>query len=290
MERISLDNMAQNHNVRYKNHKIALLNNLRDIDYDPDDEFFLESYIIAFVEKGNAEVIMGDQKYSLGEGDVFSCRPKNIVKRSMFSMDFESRVFIISPEYVDELSAKIPGEILLRTIVYSRDIRHVEPDVMKEVILYYDLLKMKISGPDSPSSQLSIDSLTVSLAYLITPIFSIDNLDLPERSNGSAHNIFNKFVLMLNDPKVPFMSVNDYAGELNISAKYFSAICKQMSGKSASDIINEEKIRVAKQLLSNKSKNIKQIADELNFANQSHFGTFFKRYVGISPQKFRDEE
>ncbi len=163
----------------------------------------------------------------------------NIVKHSMFSMDFESRVFIISPEYVDELSAKIPGEFLLRTIVYSRDIRHVEPD----------------------------------------------NLDLPERSNCSAHNIFNKFVLMLNDPKVPFMSVNDYAGELNISAKYFSAICKQMSGKSASDIINEEKIRVAKQLLSNKSKNIKQIADELNFANQSHFGTFFKRYVGISPQK-----
>lgn len=36
------------------------------------------------------------------------------------------------------------------------------------------------------------------------------------------------------------------------------------------------------------SKSIKQIAEMLGFANQSHFGTFFNRKAGMSPQQFRN--
>lgn len=42
-----------------------------------------------------------------------------------------------------------------------------------------------------------------------------------------------------------------------------------------------------KLLLRDNSLGIKQIAARLNFANQSHFGTYFHRYVGLSPQQFR---
>ena len=42
-----------------------------------------------------------------------------------------------------------------------------------------------------------------------------------------------------------------------------------------------------KLLLRDNSLGIKQIAARLNFANPSHFGTYFHRYVGMSPQQFR---
>nr|MCR4958426.1 helix-turn-helix domain-containing protein [Prevotella sp.] len=44
----------------------------------------------------------------------------------------------------------------------------------------------------------------------------------------------------------------------------------------------------AKLLLRDNTKSIKQIAEMLGFANQSHFGTYFNRKAGMSPQMFRN--
>jgi AraC-like DNA-binding protein len=40
-------------------------------------------------------------------------------------------------------------------------------------------------------------------------------------------------------------------------------------------------------LLKNSTKNIKEIADELHFPNQSFLGKYFKEHVGMSPSEFR---
>ena len=109
----------------------------------------------------------------------------------------------------------------------------------------------------------------------------------PSMKYTSAERLFYDFVKMLNDPHMPYINVNGYAEKLNISPKYFSTICRQLTGKTAGQLINEELIRSAKILLHDREKSIKQVSDELNFANQSHFASFFHRHVGMSPQRFR---
>ncbi|MEG1685562.1 MAG: helix-turn-helix domain-containing protein, partial [Bacteroides sp.] len=44
----------------------------------------------------------------------------------------------------------------------------------------------------------------------------------------------------------------------------------------------------AKAQLKSTNLPVNQISDSLNFANVSFFGKYFKRYVGLSPQKYRD--
>lgn len=41
-------------------------------------------------------------------------------------------------------------------------------------------------------------------------------------------------------------------------------------------------------LLKNTKMDIKEITHELNFANQSFFGKFFKKHVGMSPSEYRN--
>ena len=40
-------------------------------------------------------------------------------------------------------------------------------------------------------------------------------------------------------------------------------------------------------MLNNSTLNIKQIAEDMNFANQSFLGKYFKEHVGVSPTEFR---
>ena len=40
-------------------------------------------------------------------------------------------------------------------------------------------------------------------------------------------------------------------------------------------------------LLSSTSKSIKEIAQQLNFSNQSFLGKYFKEHTGMSPSEYR---
>lgn len=85
-------------------------------------------------------------------------------------------------------------------------------------------------------------------------------------------------------------TVKTYADQLNISAKYLTEVVKEYSGKNASEIINDLVILEAKFLLSKSQLSIGEIAENLNFSDQSFFGKYFKRQTGLSPKAFREAD
>ncbi|WP_288736647.1 helix-turn-helix domain-containing protein, partial [uncultured Parabacteroides sp.] len=82
-------------------------------------------------------------------------------------------------------------------------------------------------------------------------------------------------------------SVAFYADKLCVTAKYLSLISKEVSGQPAGNWIDEYVILEAKTLLKSSQMSIQEIADSLNFANQSFFGKYFKHHTGISPKEYR---
>jgi AraC-like DNA-binding protein len=81
--------------------------------------------------------------------------------------------------------------------------------------------------------------------------------------------------------------VGFYAEKLHITPKYLSQIIKANTGKSANDWIDDYVMLEAKALLKSSKLTIQQISDELNFADQSIFGKYFKRLEGVSPKEYR---
>ena len=82
-------------------------------------------------------------------------------------------------------------------------------------------------------------------------------------------------------------SVTFYADKLYLTPKYLSCVIKEISGKSAGEWIDEQVILAAKALLKSSNMTIQEISVELNFANQSFFGKYFKQHTGISPKAYR---
>ncbi len=79
----------------------------------------------------------------------------------------------------------------------------------------------------------------------------------------------------------------DYAPLLFVTPNHLNALCNELLGISAGQLIRERILLEAKKMLYNTSNSISEIAYYLNFTDNSYFTKFFKKYVGISPEAFR---
>lgn len=96
-----------------------------------------------------------------------------------------------------------------------------------------------------------------------------------------------KFLKILENNFKRERSVQFYADTLFVTSGHLSKVLKDVAGKTAGELIDDAVIMEAQILLSNPSLTISQIADELQFSDQSFFGKFFKKKLGASPSEYR---
>jgi AraC-like DNA-binding protein len=72
----------------------------------------------------------------------------------------------------------------------------------------------------------------------------------------------------------------EYAGLLHVAPNHLNALCQEVIGKTAGDLIRDRILLEAKRLLTNADMTIGEIAYDLNFGDSSYFSRFFKKYEG----------
>lgn len=83
--------------------------------------------------------------------------------------------------------------------------------------------------------------------------------------------------------------VEDIALELDVTSSYLSRLFKAEMGMPISKYINQQKIKLAMNLLRYSDESVLEIANKFSFSSQSHFIKHFKEFVGITPKRFRDK-
>lgn len=79
----------------------------------------------------------------------------------------------------------------------------------------------------------------------------------------------------------------EYAELLFITPNHLNALCNAMLGIPAGEVIRNRVALEAKRLLINRQLTVAEIADQLNFADNSYFTKFFKKQAGVTPDEFR---
>lgn len=101
--------------------------------------------------------------------------------------------------------------------------------------------------------------------------------------------ILDSFCVLCYENHTKFRNIEYYSEKLNISRRYLYKITKKAFQSTPKQIIDYYVSGTAKKLLLTTILTNQQIADNLNFPDQSTFGQFFKRNVGISPSEFRNK-
>ncbi|QEC75348.1 AraC family transcriptional regulator [Mucilaginibacter ginsenosidivorax] len=87
------------------------------------------------------------------------------------------------------------------------------------------------------------------------------------------------------DIKLP----KDYAELLYITPNHLNAVCKDLLGLSAGELIRNRTLLEAKRLLTNPQLSISDISLRLNFSDNSYFTKFFKKTESVTPEEFRKQ-
>lgn len=74
-----------------------------------------------------------------------------------------------------------------------------------------------------------------------------------------------------------------------LSPSYLSSLFKSEMGQSISEYVMSKKMEAARNMLRYTDYSSAEISSVLNFSSQSHFIRAFKRYVGETPKRYREE-
>ena len=125
------------------------------------------------------------------------------------------------------------------------------------------------------------------LMYHYASIFKREHPNL-EANLSRQEELTLRFLKILNENFKKERSVHFYADVLCVTSGHLSKVLKEVSGKTAGQLIDDVVIMEAKILLGNPESTISQVTNELQFSNQSFFGKYFKKHTGFSPSNFRN--
>lgn len=80
-----------------------------------------------------------------------------------------------------------------------------------------------------------------------------------------------------------------FAERLHITTHHLNLIIKEVTGKTAGEVIRARSILEAKRLLTFTDKTVSEIAFDLNYTDSSYFAKAFKAETGLTPLVFKTQ-
>ncbi|SFC65323.1 AraC-type DNA-binding protein [Parapedobacter composti] len=176
---------------------------------------------------------------------------------------------------------------LLFNNIYLQPFVAVNNDLYQEIELIIGKIRTELSANASFS-----ESVIKAYLQLILALSSkakkalIDSAILPNAALGQEGSLFQQLLAdNFTTHRYPYF----YAEKLNLSLSAFSKKIKQQLGKSPSSLIQDCVILESKKQLHLTYLSIKEIASRLGFDDEHYFSRYFKKRVGVSPSKFREQ-
>lgn len=254
-----------------------------EVEYPHCHDFFE----VLFLTRGSGVHIIDNNSYDIQPPCIFFLSPGQAHKLEL-SEDVAGYIFLFTGEYY--LLDKSNQNKLLEYPFFFNVKQDNPPLLIKDPsdqAFLESLFKKgceEMSKPDQGSYELSHALLELILC-------SCERLYPPEHLEGvkqKGHVLVKRFRELIEEKYQQNLSIKDYADLLNVSENHLTHLVKERTSKTSKELIREKQIIEIKRLLKYSDYSITQIADHLNFKDQSYFTKFFKKSEGITPLDYRE--
>ena len=208
-----------------------------------------------------------------------------ILQHEYVSDDFEGLFIVMSKNMTDSLLPEIQERLPIALSVRQNPFTPLNDDDLNLLITYYFMLKKVVEMTENLHRKTIVQHLMIAFYYYSNSW--LHKIPQKESVSTKQHESVEQFLDLAEKHYKTERQVKFYADKVNLTTKYLSQIVKTETGKSVNDWIDDYVILEAKALLKSSKLTIQQISDALNFTDQSVFGKYFKRNVGVSPKEYR---
>ena len=241
-------------------------------------------YHLVLFTKGNGTHAIDFKTFDVTPGQIYFMVPGQV-----HSWDFEGDVdgylvhftesffqsFLLKNEYLDQFqffSGAVDDAVI-----------NIPPMLQSQIVTLFETLMDETEDPGRMSTDM-IRSLLLQIFILLSRTAINDQEKQLPTYNYTLITNFRKLIeknfATLKLPK-------DYAELLYITPNHLNAVCNDLLGISAGEVIRDRVLLEAKRLLINLNLTVVEISYQLNFSDNSYFTKFFKKYTGLTPEEFR---
>ena len=238
----------------------------------PDANYFIERkncahFVIEFVISGKGYVINGDKKFALESGDVYILEPGSTHRYYPDPKDPFEKIWI---NFQSDLFGQVLKAFNLSGITLFHDAECGE--------CFERILRLKeISSTNDDiycrAGNILFEIVT-RLAERARPAITVSSAaeEIKQRLDGAI---------------LGNITVEQLCNELHISKSQLSREFKRQYATTPYQYLLDAKIRLAKRMILEGTRSVKEISELLGFADEHYFSNFFKMKTGVRPSAFR---
>lgn len=252
----------------------------------PKDPRRMNFLILALCTEGEATYTLDTQEMKIQKNDVLLILDRHVVSNFTASKDLKALCIIISVKFFFESIRNVGDVSSLLLLSRNFPVIKLAQEETETFQSYFYLLKTKAADKQNKFRRKLVSTLILAMFYDLSNVVQ-RMLNTDSMRQTRAEIIFTKFIKLLEGNFKQERRVGWYAEQLNITPKYLSETIKNVSRRTPNEWIDNYVTIEMRIQLRNSTKSIKEIAEEMNFANQSFLGKYFKEHVGISPSEYR---
>lgn len=231
---------------------------------------------------GQMEIEIAGQQYECGRGKLLTAILSEGIVLKRMSDDFAARTICMSYKFVQGLD--LDDTVSSGLAIRRQPLNDISEQTFHAVELIFDQLRGIIACDDNPYRYLALQLMVTTYNYTIG-YYLRQGADTIRRTADEF--LSDRFMKMAERDFIQHRDADYYADRLNVSKQHLSACVSRTTGSTVTEHLAHHVAIWAKNRLAHNNMSVEQIAAELNFANASHFGTYFKRTVGLSPATYR---
>ncbi len=284
--KISINDFQEYFTGDYADGDLSICSDIKDLN--TSHPIKMNTFLFLICLEGAIEGEMDSVQYKLSANDLLVCRPNKPISKIKTSPDFKCIIISISQQSLLNIIPLNDASFNSTLHFIKFPVVHINDEDAVGIRQFCNLLTFETMQQAGQRYHKGI-IMSLAIATIYKVMYYIDK-HIGTNGTGKMNQseiIFSKFINLISSSTVKQRSVGYYAEKLYITPKYLSVVCKRISGKTASEWINEFVIKDIKKMLKHSSKSIKEIALELDFPNMSFFGKYVKAHLGESPSRYR---
>ena len=285
IKEISISEMKALYNGSYIDDDIMVFDEIGALPL-PNEPRRMKCILLALCRHGKVQYSVDTEERMVAANDVIIISEGQVIDNYMLSSDLSGIAILISQNFFSEIVKDIHGISSLFLFSRSHPVFGLRQKEISTLMTYFDLIWNKMNDDEHHFRKDVVRSLIATMIYDLSQVIYRIQQQRSERQSR-AESIFTEFIRLVEQNFRHERRVSRYATLMCITPKYLSETVKLVSRRTPNEWIDNYVALEIRVMLKNTTKSIKEIAEEMNFPNQSFLGRFLKEHVGMSPSEYR---